>query len=251
MGRKPTLALHLPQWPRHTSSARTSISRVRVTSGQSRLKSAISRFMSRHSTHAPSRPGRRTDTSQDAARISSGSSAATPFAAPNDFSASGRCSREYQVSNACALAGIGDGGADDKTGGGHFIPPELIVSSSGHVFSRRGHTHHTATRNRHMLHDISGTVQRVIRGSSHAHQPPLRPAVRALAHPRPSGLGPPRRSADSRAAARGADRAAAVLPRRQDEGRAAEARAQPVHRAVPQERFLDRPSRRGAAVSRA
>src|SRR6476620_3447729 len=53
-----------------------------------------------------------------------------------------------------ALAGIGDGSADDKTGHGHFIPPELVVASSGQVFSQRGHKHHPATRIRHMLHDI-------------------------------------------------------------------------------------------------
>lgn len=42
---KPALALHIPEEPgSHTSSASTNISRVRVTSGQSRLKSAISRF---------------------------------------------------------------------------------------------------------------------------------------------------------------------------------------------------------------
>ena len=58
-------------------------------------------------------------------------------------------------------------------------------------------------------------------------------------------------SAQGRAAARGADRPAAVLSRRQDEGRAAEAEAQPVHRAVSQDRFFHRPSRCGAAIPRA
>ena len=63
----------------------------------------------------------------------------------------------------------------------------------------------------------------------------------------PSSPPPPRRNS----AARSADRSAAVLPRRQDEGRAAEAEAQPMHRAVSQDRFFHRPSRRGAAIPRA
>ena len=138
-----------------------------------------------------------------------------------------------------------------KTGSGHFISLQSLSFLRQAMCPRdAGTKHRRATRNRHMLRDITVRAQRVIRGASHARQPPLRPAVRALAHPRPTGRGP-RRGARRRAAARAAGRAAAVLSRRQDEGRAAEARAQPVHRAVPQDRFFHRPPRRGAAISRA
>ena len=60
-----------------------------------------------------------------------------------------------------------------------------------------------------------------------------------------------RRGAGCCPAARTADRAAAVLSGRQDEGRAAEDAACPVHRPVPQDRFFHRPPRRGNAISRA
>ena len=76
-------------------------------------------------------------------------------------------------------------------------------------------------------------------------RPLLAPVFRACAPRRP------RRGAKRTPAARGPDRPAPVLPRRQDEGRAAEGKTQPMHRAVPQKRFLHRPSRRGADVSRA
>ena len=82
--------------------------------------------------------------------------------------------------------------------------------------------------------------------TAHADPPSLRPAVRAacsLALIVPAAAQAP--------AARGADRSAAVLPRRQDEGRAAEAETEPVHRAVSQDRFFHRPSRCGAAIPRA
>src|SRR3954467_10930066 len=65
---------------------------------------------------------------------------------------------------------------------------------------------------------------------THADRPAPRFSHSGLDLP-PDGL---RRRANRAAAARGAGRSPPVLSRRQDEGRAAEARAQPVHRAVPQ-----------------
>ena len=51
--------------------------------------------------------------------------------------------------------------------------------------------------------------------------------------------------------ARAAPRPAAILSRRQDERRPAKGKAEHLHRAVSQERFFHRPSRRAAAIPRA
>ena len=85
--------------------------------------------------------------------------------------------------------------------------------------------------------------------------PRCHPCLSAIAPPLLSALWlltatASRPAARHRAAARAADRAAAVLSGRQDEGRAAEATAQPMHRAVSQDRFFHRPPRRSAGIPR-
>ena len=118
--------------------------------------------------------------------------------------------------------------------------------NGGHARAFAHPTIRTSTRNCHMLRDIKAARNALseVPPMPIRHRSALAAALWLLTAVRS------RPAARHHAAARAADRAAAVLSGRQDEGRAAEATAQPMHRAVSQDRLFHRPPRRSAGISR-
>src|SRR5205085_3393070 len=102
------------------SSASTKVSRVRVTSGQSRLKSAISRFMA-----SPFIAIERSFVRKLICRLMQRwiSQAPEPprFGDPKGFRSVGQVLPLVPGIERLALGSVSDGGADDKEGCGHFF----------------------------------------------------------------------------------------------------------------------------------